>query len=167
MCEPTTIAATLAVAKVGTDIIGESSRVNEQNAASSRNAAAARSAAADSYQSTTARYVEDQRGLIQAGMDSILEGRANEALSYTSAVENGVQGTSVAEVIMEKRALEGRNKQRNSQEQSSLRTNVGIDFQNINSDREARENSVSRTKFSMAKIVGSAITAGSTLNDLR
>ena len=166
MCEPTTLAATMAVAQFGTKIISETTRVNEQNAASSRNTSAARAGAASSYQSTTAKYVENQRSLIQAGLDSVLEGRANEALAYTSAVENGVQGTSVAEVIMEKRSLEGRNKQRSSQEQSSLRTNVGIDFQNINAKREERENSVSRTKFSMARIAGPALDMATTISEI-
>lgn len=159
MCNPTV----LAVAKVGVAAMGEAERVREQNEASDRNRAAARAAASDEQQSVTARYVEDQRSLVQAGMDSILEGREAEALAYTSAVESGVQGTSVAEMILEKDALQGRNQQRSQAEMASLRTQVGIDFSNIDARRQSRENSVPRTKFSMAKIAGAAADAAGDL----
>lgn len=149
----------MAVGKVGVAVMSENERVNEQNTASAKNSMASRTAATNENLSTTQRYVQDQRSLIQAGMDSILEGRAAEALAYTSAIENGVQGTSVNEVIMEKRALEGRNSNRSQQEMESLRTNVGIDFTNIDARRQNRENSVPRTKFSMAKIAGAAAEA--------
>ena len=160
MCDPTL----LAVGKVATSVMAEGERVREQNTASARNTAAARSASSDSQQSTVARYVEDQRSLIQAGLDSTLEGREAEALAYTSAIENGVQGTSVNEVIMEKRALEARNANRSAQEMDSLRTNVGIDFANIDAQRQSRENSVPRTKFSMAKIAAAGVDAASGLD---
>ena len=160
MCDPTL----LAIGKVATTAMAEGERVREQNEANARNTAAARAASSDSQQSTVARYVEDQRSLIQAGLDSTLEGREAEALAYTSAIESGVQGTSVNEVIMEKRALEARNANRSKQEMDSLRTNVGIDFANIDAQRQSRENSVPRTKFSMAKIAGSAVGAASSLS---
>ncbi len=159
MCDPTM----MAVGKVGAAVIGEQERVREQNEAHAKNSMAARTAATNENMSTTQRYVQDQRSLIQAGLDSVLEGRAAEALAYTSAIENGVQGTSVNEVIMEKRALEGRNQNRSQQEMDSLRTNVGIDFTNIDAKRQNRENSVPRTKFQMAKIVGAAADAASGL----
>jgi hypothetical protein len=159
MCDPTM----MAMGKVGVAAFAEGERVREQNEAHAKNSMAARTAATNENMSTTQRYVQDQRSLIQAGMDSVLEGRAAEALAYTSAVENGVQGTSVNEVIMEKRALEGRNSNRSQQEIESLRTNTGIDFSNIDTKRQNRENSVPRTKFSMAKIAGAAADAASGL----
>ena len=159
MCDPTM----MAIGKVGAAVIGEQERVKEQNEAHAKNSMAARTAATNENMSTAQRYVQDQRGLIQAGLDSVLEGRSAEALAFTSAVENGVQGTSVNEVIMEKRALEGRNQNRSQQEMESLRTNVGIDFTNIAARRQNRENSVPRTKFQMAKIVGAAADAGAGL----
>ena len=159
MCDPTM----MAVGKVGVAAMAEGERVREQNLASSKNSMAARTAATNENMSTTQRYVQDQRSLIQAGMDSVLEGRAAEALAYTSASENGVQGTSVNEVIMEKRALEGRNSNRSQQEMESLKTNTGIDFSNIDTKRQNRENSVPRTKFSMVKIAGAAANAASDL----
>ncbi len=159
MCDPTM----MAMGKVGAAVIGEQERVREQNEAHAKNSMAARVGATNENMSTAQRYVQDQRSLIQAGLDSVLEGRSAEALAFTSAVENGVQGTSVNEVIMEKRALEGRNQNRSQQEMESLRTNVGIDFTNIDARRQNRENSVPRTKFQMAKIVGAAADAGAGL----
>lgn len=157
MCNP----ALMQIGKVGAAVMKESARVSEQNNASAKNSMASRMAATNENSSTTQKYIEDQRSLIQAGLDMVLEGRSAEALAYTSAVENGVQGTSVNEVIMEKRALEGRNASRSEAEMDSLRTNVGIDYTNIDARRQSRENSVPRTKFSMAGISGAVGDAAS------
>lgn len=157
MCDPTM----MAIMKVGGQAVGTMAKINEQNAASNRNSAAARAAAVGEYQSINSRYVEDQRGLIQAGLDMTLEGRAAEAVAYTSSVENGVQGTSVAEMILDNRAKRGRNTNRNEQEMASLRENVGIDLSNIDTKRQQRENSVPRTSFG----VGDALKIGSTAVD--
>lgn len=159
MCDPTM----MAIGKVGTAVMKESARVSEQNTASAKNSMASRIAASNENMSTTQRYIQDQRSLIQSGLDSVLEGRAAEALAFTSAIENGVQGTSVNEVIMEKRSLEGRNASRLDAEMDSLRTNVGIDYTNIDARRQNRENSVPRTSFQIAGIAGAAADAASSL----
>ena len=78
MCDPTM----MAMGKVGAAVMGENERVREQNEAHAKNSMAARTAATNENMSTTQRYVQDQRSLIQAGMDSVLEGRSAEALAF-------------------------------------------------------------------------------------
>lgn len=150
MCDPVTAGAAMG----GLQLIQTMSGISDQNRAAKRNARAAGQAQADETDQTTASYIEQQRGLLQGSFDAILEGRANEATAYTSAVENGVQGASVRAMLRDRSQKAGRNKSRAEQEMGSLRAQTGASYKHIRSKAKGRINSVSPTKFGLGDAAG-------------
>ncbi len=143
MCEPTTIAlAALQAAK-------SVSAINNQNQASAANRENANAAKNDEMVSSTEAYVEQNRSLIQGGFDAVLEGRANEATAYASAIENGVQGNSVKGMLRDKKVLTSRNKGRAKSEIKSLGTQQGANLRHIGSKAKGRIASVPTTSFGL------------------
>lgn len=156
MCEPTTIAM---MALQGASAV---SGIQSQNTAAARNASHAISAGNDEAASTTEQYIEQNRSLIQGGFDAILEGRQAEALAYTSAIENGVQGASVKAMLRDRRQKAGRSQTRLNQEMDSLARQTGANYKHIASKTQGRINSVPTTSFGLgdlAKIAAPAVRA--------
>lgn len=142
MCNPAYGVAAL-------QFIGSNASINAQNANAEQTAVNANAAANDEYASTTKQYIEQNRSLIQGGFDAVLQGREDEALAYTSAIENGVQGASVKAVLRDSRQSTGRSTARTSQEIASLRTQVGANLDHIESKAQGRINSASPTGFNL------------------
>ena len=141
MCDPIT------AAMAGLQAVSSMSAITAQNAAAAENAQNAQIAANGEYASTTAAYVEQNRSLIQGGFDAILEGRANESIAYTSAIQNGVQGSSVKAVLRDARQRKARNSGRTKMELDSLQTQVGASYAHIDATAKGRINSVPTTSF--------------------
>lgn len=156
MCEPTTMAL---MALQGASTV---SAIQSQNSAAVANSQHAISAGNDETASTTEQYIEQSRSLIQGGFDAILEGRANEALAYTSAIENGVQGASVKAMLRDRKQKTGRSAGRTNQEIDSLTRQTGANYKHIASKTQGRINSVPTTSFGLgdlAKIAAPAVRA--------
>lgn len=148
MCNP----LALGLAQGGLSLIGSAAEVNAQNEASDRNRQHSIRAMNEEQADSMARYVEDQRSLIQGSFDAILEGRAEEATAYASAVQNGVTGSSVKAVLRDSRQKTGRSTSRTKQEMSSLRTQTGNQQKHIRSKAQGRINQVPRTSLNMGHI---------------
>lgn len=146
MCDPVTMGLS---ALQG---IGAVAGINAQNEAAAANRENAVAAANDQYASTTEQYIEQNRSLIQGGFDAILEGRENEAIAYTSAIQNGVQGASVKAVIRDQKQKTGRSETRTSQEIKSLSTQVGANLKHIGTTAQGRINSVPTTSFGLGDV---------------
>lgn len=149
MCEPITMTS---MAMAGLQGIQSISAINDQNAAAAENSIAARVAANDEFEGTTSQYIEEQRSLVQGGFDAILEGRAAEAESYTSAIQNGVRGASVKAVLRDVRQKTERGASRTKQEMESLARGTTQQFRNITSRTKARIASVPTTKFGLGDV---------------
>lgn len=128
--------------------------IDAQNDAAAANRSLAVQAQNDENEQTTRQFIEQNRSLLQGSFDAILEGRANEASAYTSAIENGVQGSSVRAVLRDQRQQAGRNKSRSEQERKSLQTQTGASLRHIGSKTQGRINSVAPTRFSLGDAAG-------------
>jgi hypothetical protein len=148
MCDPLTIAS---AALQGVSSI---SAINAQNKASAENEAAAKQALNDENAQTDAQYVERNRSLIQEGFDAVLAGRAAESTAYASAIENGVQGSSIKSVLRDNRVRVGRSGSRTKAEQDSLKTQVRTSYTQARSKAEGRIASVPRTSFGFGDVAG-------------
>lgn len=148
MCDPVT------GGMVALNAIQTMSGIDAQNQAAMENNAAANKAAADEQDETTRGFVEQQRSLIQGGFDAILEGRAAEAEAYTSAISNGVQGSSLKAVLRDQRQKSGRNQSRVGQEMKSLKTQTGANYKHIRSKAMGRTAQVSTTKMNLGDAAG-------------
>lgn len=148
MCEPITLAT------AGLSAMSSVSQINAQNKAAAQNAANAKEAANDSYASTTAGFIEQNRSLLQGGFDAILEGRANESVAYASAIENGVQGASLKATLRAARQKTNRSQTRTAQEMQSLRTQTGANLKHIQTNTQGRINSVPTTSFGLGDVAG-------------
>ncbi len=150
MCGP----LALGVAQGGLSLIGSIGAVNAQNSASDANRQAALLAANDQYASTTEQYIEQNRSLIQGGFDAVLEGRANESIAYTSALENGVQGASIKAVLRDTRQKASRSAGRTKQEMASLERQTGASLRHVHATAQGRINSVPRTSLGLGDVAG-------------
>lgn len=144
MCEPATIAMSALSAA------GSMASISNQNDAAADNRANAIQAQNDQNESTTKKYIEENRSLIQGSFDSVLAGRAAEADAYTSAIANGASGNSVKALMGSKKQVESRNAARTKQEMSSLRDQTGANFKNIRSKAQGRINQTPTTSFGIA-----------------
>lgn len=136
-------------AMAGLNAIGSIASINAQNSAAVKNAAHAKQAMNDEIATTTEKYIEQNRSLIQGGFDAVLAGRADAAEAYTSAIQNGVQGASVKAVLRSNRQAAGRSAGRTKQELDSLKTQTGASYKHIRSKAQGRINSVPTTSFGL------------------
>lgn len=143
MCDPVT--AGLAALQGVSQVAG----IQSQNKAAAQNYANSVQAANDEYASSTEQYIEQNRSLIQGGFDAVLSGRADEAVAYTSAVQNGVQGASVKAMLRDRKQKTGRSTVRASQEIKSLKRQSGANLKHIGTKTKARINSVPTTKWGL------------------
>lgn len=143
MCDP----ATIGMAALSG--IQSASAIGEQNSASATNRVNANNAMNDEIEQSGKQYIEQQRSLIQGGFDAVLQGRADEATAYTSAIENGVQGASVKALMRSQKQITDRNKGRTLQEMSSLSDQQGANFKHIAAKAQGRINSVPTTKWTI------------------
>lgn len=163
MCEPVTATTALAsigggsaamggatLASSGLSILASKSAIDDQNRAAAANRANAVQAQNDQNASTTKKYIEENRSLLQGSFDSVLAGRAAEADAYTSAIANGASGNSVKALMGSKKQVESRNAARAQQEMSSLRGQTGANFDNIRSQAQGRINQTPTTSFGIA-----------------
>lgn len=146
MCDPVTIA----ISQAAISAAGSMESINAQNDAAAANRANAVQAQNDQNASTTKKYIEENRSLIQGSFDSVLAGRAAEADAYTSAIANGASGNSVKALMGSKKQVESRNAARTKQEMSSLRDQTGANFKNIRSRTQGRINQTPTTSFGIA-----------------
>lgn len=149
MCEPT-------LAMAGIQGVRSVAQINSQNSASRQNAANATAAANTSYDQEALSFSEQSRSLVQGAFDAILMGREAESLSYTSAIENGVQGNSVKNMMRTLKQKTGRTKSRFEQEQESLETQTGLNMEHIQTGAQGRINSVPTTSFGLGDILSIA-----------
>lgn len=148
MCEPTTMAM------MALSAASSASAISNQNKAAVANAENSKQAANDQYASTAQAYIEQNRSLLQGNFDSILQGRAAEAMAYTSAIESGAQGASVKSTL---RSINQKTKSstvRAGQEMDSLRSQVGANFDNIRATTQGRINSVSTSRWTLGDTAG-------------
>ena len=162
MCEPITATAllttigggsaaagTAAVASAGLSAASSISAINAQNRAHVANRANAMQAQNNEINDQGRQFVEQNRSLIQGGFDAILQGRAAEAEAYTSAIQNGVSGSSVRAMLRDRRQKVARNATRTQQERTSLEQQTGANFKHIGAKTQGRINSVSKTSWSL------------------
>ena len=157
MCDPT-------LAMVGINAVGTMSGISAQNDAADAqtryqyaNARNAKLAANNQYEQQQRSYIEESRSIIQAGMDTVLQGRAAEAAAYTSAIQNGARGASVKALMRDKGMKASRNAQRTAQELRSLETATEGSLKNINDTTKGRIASVrggEYTSFGLGDAVG-------------
>ena len=148
MCEPTTLAmAALSAAS-------SASAISNQNKAAVSNAENAKQAANDQYASSTQGYIEQNRSLLQGSFDAILQGRANEAMAYTSAIENGAQGASVKSTLRSMRQNTNRTLTRTGQEMKSLGDQAALNLRGIQANTQGRINSVSTSRWTLGDTAG-------------
>lgn len=156
MCEPTTIAmASLSAIQSG-------AAISSQNEASAANRANSLTSMNDEIEQSDLSYIEQNRSLLQGGFDAILEGRANESIAYTSAIENGVQGASVKALLRDGKQKTGRSAVRTQQEIQSLGNQQGANLNHINAKAKGRINSVSPTSWTIgdtAKVLSPIVRA--------
>lgn len=143
MCDPLTIAM------AGLNAASSASAIGAQNSAAVKNDAHAKAAMNDEYVSSTEQYIEQNRSLIQGGFDAVLEGRANESIAFASAIENGVQGSSVKALLRDRRQKSSRSAGRTEQEMKSLKDQTGANYKHIRSKAQGRINSVPTTSFGL------------------
>lgn len=143
MCDPLTIAM------AGLSAASSASAIGAQNSAAVKNDAHAKAAMNDEYVSSTEQYIEQNRSLIQGGFDAVLEGRANESIAFASAIENGVQGSSVKALLRDRRQKSSRSAGRTEQEMKSLKDQTGANYKHIRSKAQGRINSVPTTSFGL------------------
>lgn len=143
MCDPLTIAM------AGLNAASSASAIGAQNSAAVQNDAHAKAAMNDEYVSSTEQYIEQNRSLIQGGFDAVLEGRANESIAFASAIENGVQGSSVKALLRDRRQKSSRSAGRTEQEMKSLKDQTGANYKHIRSKAQGRINSVPTTSFGL------------------
>ena len=148
MCEPMTLA--MAALQGASSMAG----INAQNEAHVKNRANALQAQNIEIDDTGRQYVEQNRSLIQGGFDAILEGRSAEAEAFTSAIQNGVQGSSVRALMRDRKQKTNRNATRTAQSQDSLKTQVGANMRHISNKTQGRINSVSSTGFGIGDMAG-------------
>jgi len=157
MCEPLTL---MTAASMGLSTIGSVAGIQNQNRAAVANSRNARAAMNDEIVTTTEQYIEQNRSLLQGSFDSILAGRSDAALAYTSAIENGAQGASIKAILRDNRQRTGRNQSRFQNESDSLATQAGANYRHITSKAQGRINSVPTTSFGLgdlAKIAGAGL----------
>ena len=143
MCEPTTIAM------ASLSAIQSASAISDQNKASAANRVNANDAMNDEIEQSGKQYIEQNRSLIQGGFDAVLQGRADEATSYTSAIENGVQGASVKALMRSQKQITDRNAGRTRQEMTSLSDQQGANFKHIAAKAQGRINSAPTTGWTI------------------
>ena len=147
MCDPT-------LAMVGVNAVSTMSGINAQNKAAMQNAQNAKLAANNEYVQNTRSYLEENRAILQTGMDLILQGREAESMAYTSAIGAGVQGGSGRALMREASFATSRNKQRNRQEQAGLRASLKTSNEQARSTAEGRIASVPTTSFGIGDALG-------------
>ena len=145
MCDPT-------IAMAGLNVAKSASAIGAQNSAAVQNDAHAKAAMNDEYVSSTEQYIEQNRSLIQGGFDAVLEGRANESIAFASAIENGVQGSSVKALLRDHRQKTQRSSGRTKQEMKSLKDQTGANYKHIRSKAQGRINSVPTTSFGLGDV---------------
>jgi hypothetical protein len=133
----------------GLSLIGTMNTINNQNDHAEANAQNAKIAANQEREGTDASYIEQHRSLIQGAFDSVIAGREAEATSYASAIENGVQGSSVKASLRSLRQKSDRNTARTSQEMKSLRSQTQSQYRHINAKATGRIASVPTTSFGL------------------
>jgi ElaB/YqjD/DUF883 family membrane-anchored ribosome-binding protein len=143
MCEPTTLAM------AGLSAMSSISAINDQNAAHTANRQNALQAQNDQINDQGRQYIEQSRSIIQGGFDAILAGRQAQSQAYTSAIQNGVQGSSVRALMASQGQQASRNATRTKQEIKSLKTQADANFRHIQSNTQGRINSVARTSFGL------------------
>lgn len=148
MCDPVTAAA------AGLQGVQTVASIGSQNAYAEANARNAKQAGTDEAEQVTARFIEDSRSLVQGGFDAVLEGRANEATAYTSALENGVQGASVKAVLRDQRRTASRNVGRTKSEMTSLEDSVSANLKHIGTKTQNRINSTPKTSLGLGDVAG-------------
>lgn len=148
MCDP----ATLGMAALSG--IQSMSAINAQNEASAQNRANALQAANDEREQSDFKMIEENRSLIQGGFDATLAGRANEAIAYTSALENGVQGASLKALMRDGKQKTARSATRTGQEIKSLTTQQSVNYRGITTKTQGRINSVPTTGWTLGDTAG-------------
>lgn len=147
MCAPTLALAAISGAQ-------SIASINAQNDAAEANADAAIANQNSQSQSEIQKYIEQSRSIIQGGFDSVLQGRANEATAYSSAIENGVQGASIKHMLRQKQVETKRSLGRSKNERDSLEGQVGASLRHISSNTQGRINSVAPTGFGLGDAAG-------------
>lgn len=147
MCDPT-------LAMVGINAASSFAGISAQNSASNANAQNAKLAANNEYTQNTRSYLDENRAILQTGLDLILQGREAESRSYTSAIGSGVQGSSVRSLMRESAFATARNRQRNRDEQTGLRNSLKTSNEQTRARTEARIASVPRTSFGIGDALG-------------
>lgn len=147
MCDPT-------LATVGINAIGTMSSINAQNEAALANAQNAKLAANNEYVQNTRQMLDQNRAILQTGMDLTLQGREAESRAYTSAIGSGVQGSSVRALLRDKRFASTRNRQRNQQEQTGLKNALKTRNEQARSRAEGRIASQPMTSFGIGDALG-------------
>jgi len=148
MCDP----LTLGMAALSG--IQSASAIGDQNKAASDNRANALQAQNAEIEQSGKQFIEQNRSLIQGGFDAVLQGRADEATAYTSAIENGVQGASVKALLRSQKQITDRSKSRGAQEMSSLLDQQGTNLKHIGAKAQARINSVPTTRWTLGDTAG-------------
>ena len=144
------------LAMSGLSIMSSAGAISAQNEQSVANAANAKQTMNDETVSTTRSFLEQNRSLIQSGFDAVLEGRADEAIAFTSAIENGAQGASVKAALRDHRQKTNRSVSRTRQEQDSLRDQTGANLKHIRSKAQGRIGSIPTTKFGLGDAASAA-----------
>jgi len=147
MCDPT-------LATVGINAFSTMSSINSQNEASLANAQNAKLAANNEYVQNTRQMIDQNRAILQNGMDLILQGREAESLAYTSAAGAGVRGASIRALMADKRFTMTRNKQRNRQEQEGLMNALQTSNEQARAKAEGRIASQPMTSFGLGDALG-------------
>jgi len=150
MCEPVTLAM------AGLSGLQSVSSISSQNAAAVGNYSNAIQAANDQTAQEQLSYTEQSRGLVQGAFDAILAGREAESLSYTSALENGVQGNSIKNMLRSARQKTNRTRSRFRQEQESLRVQTGANLRHVGTKAQGRINQVPTTSFGLGDLASIA-----------
>jgi len=147
MCDPT-------LAMVGVNAVSTMAGINDQNRAAMANAQNAKLAANNEYVQNQRAMIDQNRAILQNGMDMILQGRAAESRSYTSAIQSGVQGSSVRALMREKGFAATRNRQRNRQEMEGLKSATTTRNEQTRAKAKARIASVPTTSFGIGDALG-------------
>jgi hypothetical protein len=147
MCDPT-------LGMVALNAVGTVAGIQSQNSHSAAVAANARQAANNQYAAESSNYVQQNRALIQGGFDAILEGRAKEAIAYTSAIENNGAGNSLRAVLADRRGKTGRGMDRFAQEADANKAQLDTKFKSIETQAAGRMASAPPTSFGLGDLVG-------------
>ena len=133
----------------GLSLIGSMDAIDNQNEHSAANARNAKIAMNQEMEATDASYIEQNRSLLQGAFDAVIAGREAEATSYASAIENGVQGSSVKASLRSLRQKANRSSARTSKEMTSLRNQTQSQYRHINAKATGRIASVPSTSFGL------------------